>query len=111
MNPQIILNAPPKSNHYNDNGTVTTQAPLFEKKNDEKEKDEDQESGQKPPSAVLTEDDTNKEAPSSLTGSSTNKMEMANQFLEALKGDNDLKAMLKLVMGSTNPATGSGANG
>jgi hypothetical protein len=38
-------------------------------------------------------------------------MAMAKQSLEALKGDNNLKAMLKLVMGSANLATGSGANG
>ena len=111
MNPQIILDTPAKANHYNDNGTVKTHATMFPKeKNDNKKKDDDHESGH-PPSAVSTEDDHTKEAPSSLTDGSTNKMAMAKQFLAALEGDDDLKAMLRLALTSADPVDGSGADG
>jgi len=111
MNPKIILDTPAKSNHYNDNGTVKTYVTMFPKeKNDtKKKKDDDQESGH-PPSAVSTEDDHTKEAPSSITDGSTNKMAMAKQFLAALEGDDDLKAMLRLALTSADPVDGSGAN-
>jgi hypothetical protein len=107
MNPQIILDAPAKSNHYNDNGTVKTAKTQATNKN--KKKDDDNESGL-PPSAVSTIDDNTKEAPSSITNSSTNKMAMAKQFLAALEGDDDLKAMLKKALKSADPADGSGAD-
>jgi hypothetical protein len=114
MNPQIILDTPAKSNHYNDNGTVKTHATLFPKDNNKKKKNhddnDDNESGLLP-SAVSTIDDDTKEAPSSITNSSTNKMAMAKQFLAALEGDDDLKAMLKQALKSADPADGSGADG
>ncbi len=111
MNPQIILDTPATSNHYNDNGTVKTHATLFpNEKNKNKKKYDDNESGL-PPSAVSTIDDNTKEAPSSITNSSTNKMAMAKQFLAALEGDDDLKAMLKQALKSADPADGSGADG
>jgi hypothetical protein len=90
---------------------VKTHATLFpNEKNKSKKKDDDNESGL-PPSAVSTIDNNTKEAPSSITNSSTNKMAMAKQFLAALEGDDDLKAMLKQALKSPDPADGSGADG
>jgi hypothetical protein len=110
MNPKIILDAPAKSNHYNDNGTVKTHATMFPKdKNDNKKNDDNNDSGN-PPSAVSTKEDNRKEAPSSIMDGSTNKMAMAKQFLAALEGDDDLKAMLKLALKSADPGDGSGAD-
>jgi hypothetical protein len=108
MEPKIVLDAPPKDNHYNDNGTIKTHATLFQKK--DKHKDDD-ESGMKPPSAVSTEDDTTREAPSSITDGSKNKMEMAKQFIAAMQNDEDLKEMLKKALFSAAPVDGAGADG
>jgi hypothetical protein len=105
MEPKIILDKPASSNHYNDNGTVKTHATMFQEKNKDNKKKYDE-----PPSAVSTEDDTTREAPSSLTDSSKNKMEMAKQFLAAMEGDADLKAMLKKALDSAAPVDGAGAD-
>jgi hypothetical protein len=78
---------------------------MFPDKNNNKQKKHDE-----PPSAVSTEDDTTKEAPSSLTDNSKNKMEMAKQFLAAMEGDADLKAMLKKALESAAPVDRAGAD-
>lgn len=76
-----------------------------------KEKQKEDESSGKPPSAVSTEDDTTREAPSSITDGNKNKMKMAKQFIAAMQNDDDLKEMLKKALSSAAPVDGAGADG
>jgi hypothetical protein len=108
MEPKIILDVPPKDNHYNNNGTIKTHATLFQKMGKNKEDDE---SGMKPASAVSSEDDTTREAPRSITDGSKHKMEMVKQFIAAMENDDDLKEMLKKALSSAAPVDGADADG
>ena len=84
---------------------------MFPSTKDDKTKNNDEHGSIQPPSAVSTEDYTTREALSSITEGSNNKMEMAKQFLAAMEGDADLRAILKKVLDSAAPVDGAGADG
>ena len=91
---KIVLDKPAKNNHYNDNGSVKTLADLF-KRNTAHDPST-------PPQSVVTDNST-KEA-SLVTDSQTkDTMTMAKEFIEAMKQDKDIEALLRAALENASP--------